>query len=53
MMLLRPISPAIAPDRSIAVITMRLASTPLAVAASAFEPVARRSKPYRARQINR
>ena len=45
MMLLRPMSPATAPERSIAEITIRLALTPLAAAASALEPVARRSKP--------
>ena len=40
-----------APESSIAVITMRLALTPLATAADGLQPVARRSKPKRVRLI--
>ena len=45
----RPARPATAPEISIAMSTMRLASTPEAAAADSLAPLARRSKPKRVR----
>ncbi len=44
-----PARPAMPPEISMAVSTMRLASTPLAAAADSEAPEARRSKPKRVR----